>query len=59
MTSLTAWRNMQATEARAAELTTELSVMRDELARATAVANRAAAAKAKLVKGEGMVPAGV
>lgn len=40
-----------------AELNTELGVTRDELARATAVAGRAAAAEAKLVKSEGMVPA--
>jgi hypothetical protein len=33
-------------------------VTRDELARAAAVASRAAAAEAKLVKGEGVVPAG-
>jgi hypothetical protein len=50
---------LQASETRAAELTTELGVTRDELARAAAVANRAAAAEAKLVKGEGVVPAGV
>lgn len=50
---------LQATESRAAELSTELGVTRDELARAAAVASRAAAAEAKLVKGEGVVPAGV
>jgi hypothetical protein len=49
---------LQASETRAAELSTELGVTRDELARAAAVASRAAAAEAKLVKGEGVVPAG-
>jgi hypothetical protein len=34
-------------------------VTRDELARAAAVASRVAAAEAKLVKGEGVVPAGI
>jgi hypothetical protein len=50
--------SLQASESRAAELCTELGLTRDELARAAAVASRAAAAEAKLVKGEGMVPAG-
>lgn len=47
----------QASEARGAELAAELGVTRDELARASAVAGRAAAADARLVKGEGTVPA--
>jgi hypothetical protein len=48
----------QAAEATAAQLTTELSVTRDELTRTGAVAARAAAADAKIVKAEGVVPAG-
>eukprot|EP00775_Hariotina_reticulata_P012916 gene12916-13043_t len=49
---------LKVAEDRVAELRQELSVTRDELARATTVAGKAAAAEARLVKGEGMVPAG-
>jgi hypothetical protein len=49
---------LQAAEATAAQLTTELGVTRDELTRTGAVAARAAAADAKIVKAEGVVPAG-
>jgi hypothetical protein len=49
---------LQVAEDRVAELRQELSVTKDELARATSVAGKAAAAEARLVKGEGMVPAG-
>lgn len=50
--------SLQASEAKVASLNSELGVTRDELARASAVASRATAAEAKLVKGDGMVPAG-
>lgn len=52
------WPTVQASESKVASLSTELSVTRDELSRASAVASRAATAEAKLVKSEGMVPAG-
>lgn len=51
--------SIQASEAMVSDLNSELGVTRDELARASAVASRATAAEAKLVKGDGMVPAGV
>jgi len=47
----------QASETRCAELTTELGVVRDELARTSAVAARVAANEAKAIKMEGTVPA--
>lgn len=49
---------VQASEAAAAVLTSELSLTREELVRTAAVASRAAAADAKLVKSEGTVPTG-
>lgn len=48
----------QAAEASVAQLTTELGVTQEELTRTAAVAARAAAAEAKIVKAEGVVPAG-
>eukprot|EP00879_Flechtneria_rotunda_P027474 GHRR01029434.1.p1 GENE.GHRR01029434.1~~GHRR01029434.1.p1 ORF type:complete len:667 (+),score=280.66 GHRR01029434.1:375-2375(+) len=49
---------LKAFEACAADLSSELGIVRDELARTNAVAQKAAAADARLVKGEGTVPAG-
>lgn len=49
---------LQAAESAVAALNSELGVTRDELTRTKAVAARAAAADAQLVKAEGVVPAG-